>query len=218
MCQKEKSQKEKSQIEDEISLMDYLNVILKRKWLISLTFVLAMIGAGVFSYFLPRIYRAETVLKIGEVRTIVDGQPHWEAIEEPIQIVEKFRLGIYEELIRTRLGIAGENLRIKAESPGGTRLVRIEVEYTDPEPAKMALEEISNLILSDHQGLIRAEVELLRDIRPTRVIKAPILPEAPIEPRLALNISIAGILGIFFGTFFAFFREFLEKNKKLKKS
>lgn len=274
------AQEQKIYSEEEINLIDYFNVILKRKRLIFLVFVLAVVGAGVFSYFSPKIYRTETVLEIGHKRGVEEG-----IIEDPIQIVEKIKLGIYEKLVRVSLGIPEENLEIKAENPEGTRLVKIEVESTNPKLTKMILEEINDLILSNHRELIRVEKELfkndieklrtkiislkeekehlkvqvgtlervplqeqtvpfqftlfslkerlevrkqqiegvylrinslerlLESIQPTKVIKAPPIPEAPIKPRPVLNMFIAGILGIFFGTFLAFFREFLEKNK-----
>ncbi len=266
---------------DEINLMDYLNVILRRKRLIFFGFVLAVAGAGVFSYISPRIYRAETILEIGYIKEVV------EAIEASSQIIEKLKLGVYERLIRARLGIPEEkNIKVKSENPGGTNLLKIEAENTEPKLTKAILQEINNLILlSSHQERIKVKKELfkndierlktkiisleeekksirtqieilekvplkeqtpasqfalfatkerleirkreienlylginshkrlLENIRSTKVIKAPLIPKVPIKPRPALNMSVAGILGIFFGTFLAFLQESLQKSK-----
>ncbi len=261
--------------------MDYLNVILKRKWLILAVFLGAIIAAGVFSYTSPKIYRVDTVLEIGYVE-----RERIKVFEAPIQIVEKLRLDVHKELIKARLGIPEEKYpRIKSENPRGTDLLKIEAESTEPKLAKMALQEINSLILLDHQEQVKDRKELLKndterlririisleeekkilnsqveilkkvppeeqtpasqftlfaieeklevgkreiedlylkinshkrlldDIQPTRIAKAPLIPQAPIKPRPALNMSIAGILGIFSGIFLAFFQEFLQKNK-----
>ena len=66
-------------------------------------------------------------------------------------------------MVRARLDILEENLRIRAENPRGTRLVKIEAESTEPELAKMVLKGINNLILSNHQEQIRAEKKFLKD-------------------------------------------------------
>ncbi len=265
---------------DEINLMDYLNVILRRKRLIFFGFVLAVAGAGVFSYISPRIYRAETILEIGYIKEVV------EAIEASSQIIEKLKLGVYERLIRARLGIPEEkNIEVKSKNPRGTNLLKIEAEATEPKLTKAILQEINNLILSNHQEQIKVKKELfendierlrtkiisleeenesirtqieilekvplkeqtpasqfalfatkerleirkreienlylginshkrlLENIRSTKVIKAPLIPKVPIKPRPALNMSVAGILGIFFGTFLAFLQESLQKSK-----
>jgi capsular polysaccharide biosynthesis protein len=49
---------------DEINLMDYIQVIRKRKWLIILGTIICMIVAGVVSFLMPKIYRGEATFKI----------------------------------------------------------------------------------------------------------------------------------------------------------
>ena len=43
-------------IQDEINLMDYIQVIRKRKWIIILGTLLCMVVAGVVSFTMPKIY------------------------------------------------------------------------------------------------------------------------------------------------------------------
>ena len=43
---------------DEINLMDYIQVIRKRKWLIILGTIICMVVAGVVSLLMPKIYEA----------------------------------------------------------------------------------------------------------------------------------------------------------------
>jgi len=46
-------------VADEINLMDYIQVIRKRKWLIILGTFICMVVAGVVSFLMPKIYRGE---------------------------------------------------------------------------------------------------------------------------------------------------------------
>jgi len=49
---------------DEINLMDYIQVIRKRKWLIIFGILLCVVAAGVVSLLMPKIYRGEATFKI----------------------------------------------------------------------------------------------------------------------------------------------------------
>ena len=49
---------------DEINLMDYIQVIRKRKWLIITGTLLCVVVAGIVSLLMPKIYRGEATFKI----------------------------------------------------------------------------------------------------------------------------------------------------------
>ena len=49
---------------DEINLMDYIQVIRKRKWLIISGTLICMIVAGVVSFLMPKVYEAKTYLMV----------------------------------------------------------------------------------------------------------------------------------------------------------
>jgi len=59
------AQEEREQYEDEINLMDYVKVILKRKRLILGLFFGAAIAAGVFSFLMPKAYTIDTSVEVG---------------------------------------------------------------------------------------------------------------------------------------------------------
>ncbi len=155
-------QEEKSQTEyDEIDLMDYVKVLLKRKWLILAVFLGAAIVAGVFSFLMPKVYKIGTALEIGQVA----GVP----IEDPGQVVEKIKGDVYGIFVREKLGIPEEKYpKIKTENLKDTRLISLAIESAEPQKAKNILEEINNLILAEHQEKIKIKKELLeQDIKTT---------------------------------------------------
>jgi len=223
------NQKEKQfGYEDEIDLMDYVKVIFKRKWLILVIFLVAVIAAGVFSYFVPKIYKIDSSLEIGQI----GGQ----VVEAPEQVVEKINNGIY-----------GWFPGIKVSNPVNTNLIKIEAISKESQKTKKILEEINELILAEHnnkinsqKNLLEKEIERLQEkidflilkgqetailqleinnlqrqkeaLQPTQVIREPTISEKPVRPKPVLNIIIAGVLGIFIGVFLAFGKEWWEKN------
>ncbi len=355
---------------DEIDLMDYIKVILKRKKLIFGIIFLVALGAAVLSFVLPKVYGITTSLEIGVLKEPEEGKV--ELIEDPNQVVAKFEGDVYGILVKEKLGISEKDYpEIEVNNPKDTNLVVAEIRSDKNEQAKNILDEINNIILSRHQEKIKIKKELLQkdiesvnkkielsnddiirienkikttendiettknkikpllldierieikietaeaernnledkvaaleetlvyeqtpgtqyalfdakekllnkiqeienlylninstkgeiedynleisslereiedynseinslqinienynsqinalnqtieDIKPTKIVKQPTVSENPVSPRTLLNIIVAGILGLFLGTFLAFFKEFWEKNKNL---
>lgn len=146
---------------DEIDLMDYVKVILKRKWLILAIFLSAAIVAEVFSFLMPKVYKIDTALEIGQAADV--------PIEDPGQVVEKIKGDVYGIFAREKLGIPEEKYpKIKTENPKDTRLISLAIESAEPQQAKNILEEINNLILAEQQEKIKTKKELIgQDIKTT---------------------------------------------------
>ena len=141
---------------DEIDLMDYVKVLLKRKWLILAIFLGAAMVVGVFSFLMPKVYKIDTALEIGQVA----GVP----IEDPGQVVEKIKGDVYGIFAREKLGIPEEKYpKIKTENPKDTRLISLAIESAEPQQAKNILEEINNLILAEQQEKIKVKKGLLEN-------------------------------------------------------
>jgi len=157
------------EFEEEIDLMDYVRVLIKRKGLVLGLCLVAAIVAGVLSLWLPKIYRVDTSLEVGYVEGVGDVES--KPIEAPGQIVEKINADVYGVLVREKLQISEKEYpEIRAENPKGTNLVKIETQSSKPELAKKVLEETNNLILVDHQekikiekGFLEKNIEFLED-------------------------------------------------------
>jgi len=149
------NQEEKTQTEyEEIDLMDYIKVIIKRKRLIWTVFLVAVIIAGIFSFISPKVYKIDTAIEIGQI-----GE---QGVEAPADVEERIDSDVYGILIRGKLGISEKKYpKIETINPKGTKLIVAEVESTKPVKAKNILEEINNLILDEHQEKIKVKKELL---------------------------------------------------------
>ena len=146
---------------EEIDLMDYVKVILKRKWLILAVFFGAAIVAGVFSFLMPKVYKIDTSLEVGQIAG--------EAVEVPGQVVEKIKSDVYGIFVREKLQIPEEKYpKIKIENPKDTNLITLVIESAKPPESKNILEAINNLIIAEHQEKIKTKKELIgQDIKTT---------------------------------------------------
>lgn len=69
---------------------------------------------------------------------------------------------------------------------------------------------------SQRLSLMDRQMDLTRQLRlmkPTEIVEAPAEPTAPVKPRRALIITVAGMLGLMLGVFVAFLREALQKRE-----
>ncbi len=233
------NQENKSQFEyDEINLMDYIRIIIKRKCLI-LGFLLAgLIISGGLTFLLPINYKTETCLEIGNYSKEYskEGVLYLYPIENTLQVMEKIKGGFY-----------GDYLGAETSNPPKTSLVKIEIISEDLEGTKKTLENINRSILEEHNNRIEAKKEILEnsieklqekidfllaknkevetleleicniqrqigDVQPSRIIKEPAVVSEK-KPNLTFNLICGGILGIFLGVFLAFGKEWWEKNK-----
>ena len=153
---------------EEIDLMDYVKVILKRKWLILAVFFGAAIVAGVFSFIMPRVYKIDTSLEVGIIERATGTTPE-QLVESPTQLVEKIKGDVYGVFVREKLGIPEEKYpKIKVENPKDTRLISLAIESAEPPKAQNILEAINNLIIAEHQEKIKTKKELIgQDIKTT---------------------------------------------------
>lgn len=141
---------------DEVDLIDYIKVVIKRKWLIFVVFLLVLIVAGLFSWFSPKTYNIDTSLEIGSIGK--------DLLEAPTMMIKKNENAIYEMAAREKLGIPdGEYQQIKVENPKESNFLIFRAESTDPQRAKEILEGINKLILEEHQEKIKDKKESIEN-------------------------------------------------------
>lgn len=140
----------------EISFIDYVRVIIKRKKLIFLVFLVTLIGVAIFSFVSPKIYSVELVLKIGSLEGNM--------LENPTQVVGEITENIYSSLVAEKTGIAEwQYPKIKARNPVGTNLIELKVDSAAPQELKGILEQVGNLIVSTHQEKIKTRQDLMQN-------------------------------------------------------
>ncbi len=137
---------------DEIDLMDYVLVLIKRKWTIVAILLVAVIVAGIFSFLAEKIYRVDTVLQIGKISG--------DYLEEPNQIKAKIEGRVFREIIRKEMNIAEKDYpEIKAEQPDKTNLIILKIETYETEKALAILQRMNELILNEHETIFKEKRE-----------------------------------------------------------
>jgi capsular polysaccharide biosynthesis protein len=152
------------QFDDEIDLMDYVKVIIKRKKTIFFCFFLFVLVAGIASFFiLPEIYEVSTSIEIGRLEKKIDGKEE-ELTEEPSILVSKIKEDIYGIQVRKDLGLPeNEYPEIKVENPEDTPLVKMIIKSSEKERAKIILEKTNEMIIEDHQKIEKVTRDLIKE-------------------------------------------------------
>ena len=139
-------------IPDEINLMDYFQVLRKRKWIIILGTLLCMVVAGVVSLFMPKVYEAKTYLMVTSPRYNVEfamkeGSKISTPIFENISAETFSKIILNEHTARTVIQKNGLDQssnpytpakilgQIKVEYPRNTNLILLRVQDTSKDRA-----------------------------------------------------------------------------------
>jgi len=146
--------------EKEVELIDYLNVIWKRKWIIIIGTVLCMIIAGAVSFISKPVYEIDSIIQPGKF--IVQNQEgNFEefVVEDPPQIADKVEHKSYDALIAVELNLdVAELPEIKGENIRDTLLTRLWIRNHDIKLSKKILDSLIVLLKSDIDEKIDIEI------------------------------------------------------------
>jgi len=148
--------------EEEIDLREYINVLLKRKGIIILIFLIAVITAALVSYFaLSPVYQASTVFSVAKIdgRAVINITESLEIIKSNVMLDEVInRMGLEGTLTSSQL-----KSQITTENLKGTNFIKISVLADSPETAKNLVETITKVFVEQNQGEYREKVKLVEN-------------------------------------------------------
>jgi len=132
--------------ENEIELMDFLNIIWKRKWLIIFPTLLLVISAGVTSFLLPQKWEIDALIQPSKFLVQTEGGQFEEiVVVDPKQITGQINEAAYNNLIATELNLDIRKFpKLRAENLQDTNLVRVSLKEEDIEKAKLILHSLFN--------------------------------------------------------------------------
>jgi len=146
--------------EEEIDLREYINVLIKRKSIIILIFLIAVITAALVSYFvLSPVYQSSMVFSVAKIDEGVVIN-----ITEALEIM-KSNIVLDKLIDRIDLEETAKQLssQITAEGIKGTNFVKVSAEADSPEKAKSLVENIVGIFIEQNQSEYREKVKLLED-------------------------------------------------------
>jgi len=148
--------------EEKIDLRDYIKVLLKRKSIIILIFLIAIIAAVVVNYFATSpspIYQSSIVFAVAQIdsRAVIN-------ITESLEIMKSSIL-LDEVINRMDLKISTGQLKsqIEVKNLKGTNFIEVSVVDNSPEKARNLAENITEVFIKQNQGKYREKVKLFED-------------------------------------------------------
>lgn len=147
--------------EDEIELMDYLNVIWKKKWLIILPTLFCIVIVGIISFRLPHIWEVDAIIQPSKILVKTEqGQFEEVVVVSPKQIVGQISQESYNRLIGAELNLDIRTFpELKAENIKDTNLVKVSIRERDTEEAKLILLSLFKHLKADLDEKIDIEMK-----------------------------------------------------------
>ena len=154
--------------EEEIDLREYINVLLKRKGLIILIFLIAVITAAIVSYFvLQPVYEANVIIAVSKPKignSLVDeiSLEEYKNLIKDIEIAEELiqKLNLNEPPLELTPYDLEQMLTI--ELPKGTNLIKMNLQASNPKLTKDILNTWATLFVEKNKKLYLDEVKKVK--------------------------------------------------------
>ncbi len=176
---------------NEIEIMNFFNIIWKRKWLIILPTFLLVIASGVISFLLPSKWQIDAIIEPSKIFIKTEaGQFDEVVVVDPKQIAEQINKASYNNIIASELNLdIKEFPKLKAESLIDTNLVQVTLREQDVEKAKLILHSLFNHLKSELNEKVNIE---LREV--DSQIKSRQIENLRIEEEIKINKNKLNII------------------------
>lgn len=180
-----------------MDLRDLFKVLKKRKYILIVLPLVAMITSAVISwYFIPPAYEAATTLMVGKSQPGQALAMDYAQILANKQLVKTYREIAQSRVISQRIireadlsiSTAELNKKIRVELVEDTELIEIKVQDYIPEQAQRVANIAAKVFMEKISSISEAEN--------VKILDPAVLPKAPFKPNKKLNVLIAGIVGI----------------------
>ena len=147
--------------EHEKELIDYLNVIWKRKWLIIIPTFFLVIIAGLYSLLLPKKWEIDAIIQPSKyIIQTEDGTYREILVVDPKQITSQINQESYNHLIAAELNLDIKKFpKLRAENLRDTNLVRVSIKEKEIEKAKSILRSLFNRLKKDLDKKVEIEIK-----------------------------------------------------------
>jgi uncharacterized protein involved in exopolysaccharide biosynthesis len=146
---------------EEINLMEYLEVLWKRKWLIIIPVLLLISAVAIYSLFLPKIWQVDAIIQPSKFLIQTEqGQFQEVYVVDPKQVSGQINQASYNNLLASELNIDFNKFPdIKAENLRDTKLLRIWVRESDIEKGIKILNSLFRHLKGDFDKKIDVEIK-----------------------------------------------------------
>ncbi|MDP2850900.1 MAG: Wzz/FepE/Etk N-terminal domain-containing protein [Sulfuricurvum sp.] len=188
---------------DEINIYEMWSTVVKRKFVILITPLIAALSAAIYAWTTPPIYSGEVLLEIGEVVNVNEGMNNNGSTNI-----------FYLDNINTLKEITAQISDLKVEVPSGVaNMLRITTEKTEKTEIMSQLNSTVQFIIQRHAEKAKLYQNAHTKITMTQIIGEIHIKTNPIKPKKGLIITVALISGLIMGIFLAFFLEFIGTRR-----
>lgn len=198
-----------------MELVEYLEIIKKRIWIIvSVTIVLTLTAALLSIFVLSPVYEGKVTLIIGRASNTKNDEIGYDDILMYQTLVKtygelaKSRLVIDETISKLDFGLKYEEMedKLKVNPKGDTQILEIAVEDQSPQRAAVMANTLSEVFIE--------KVKIMMGSEDVKIMDAAQIPEKPVKPKILLNIAVAGFLGLMLSLGLVFLLEYLDNTLK----
>jgi len=161
---------EQRPLNNEVDLRDYIEVILKRKKIISTIFLICVITTTVISFLMPQVYEATTIIEIGSilmpVSTLTPVSTSIPLISKDKTIqklkTDKMLKPVIQTLNLNIDGCALEN-SIKIEDIKNTNFLKLRIQNLDPQLAVIISNTIADYFIQQVNKIYEEKFSLVKE-------------------------------------------------------
>lgn len=152
---------EPSTFYEEVSLMDYFNVLWKRKWLIIIPTILTAILAGVISFFIPPKWEVDAIILPSKFFIQTEtGQFEEVLVVHPKQVAGQINQESYNRLLAAQHNIDIRRFpKLKAENLRDTKLIRVSLKTEDIDKGRAILASLFDILKAEFDRKIDVELK-----------------------------------------------------------
>ncbi len=197
-----------------LEIRDYLNVLLKRWWLILLVAVVAGGVGGAISKLQPQMYQASTRILVNPSRA--DNG----LIEFAIKTIPSYQDRLQSrDLIAQALaanGLDDNPDEVKGRMKVQPQPAQLRIDLTMDHPRSEQAAALLNVVAGSFVDQINAEFagSTSQDKLILEQPELAVAPSQPYQPRVLLTAGAAAVLGLILGLVLAFVLEFLDDTLK----
>ena len=200
----------------EISLTDIFAILKERLWLIVSITVLAVIIAGIVSFFVIKpTYEANTSIIVGKPQTNDNTSSQYNDVMMYQNLVKTYSQIAKSDLVaqgaldklQTTLTLEQIKGSITVAPQTGTQILIISAKSKNPQDAYNVINAISNSFIESSKKVYPTGGDI-------QVMDRAIVPINPISPNKKLNLAIAFFLGLMISVGIVFLLEYLDSTIK----
>jgi diguanylate cyclase (GGDEF)-like protein len=192
-----------------MELKAYLNILLKKWWIVLPAFLVTLTAGIIFTYLQTPIYSATTTYLVVPGASFGSGENFaggLDILSRRQEIATTFTEIASSRKIKdqAQAALALEGLgpySVSSKSIDGTNIIEFTVDGPNPETVR----DLSNAIGVATEGYVRGLYEVFN----LRLLDEAQTPTSPISPNRSLNIVLAAIFGLILGGGLAFMSEYL---------